>query len=62
MLHGMELAHTMLRVRDLDRSLAFYTGFLGLEEVRRSRIVARPAPRHRGPREAQVVIESGPGA
>lgn len=34
----MRLAHTMLRVRDLERSLAFYTGFLGLEEVRRSRI------------------------
>ena len=25
----------MLRVTDLDRSLAFYTGFLGLREVRR---------------------------
>ena len=29
------LYHTMIRVRDLDTSLAFYTGFLGLEEVRR---------------------------
>ncbi len=28
----------MLRVRDLERSLSFYTGFLGLREVRRSRI------------------------
>lgn len=28
----------MLRVRDLERALAFYTGFLGLEEVRRSKI------------------------
>ena len=34
----MRLAHTMLRVRDLDRSLAFYTGFLGLHEVRRHSI------------------------
>lgn len=34
----MKLAHTMLRVRDLERSLAFYTGFLGLEETRRSKI------------------------
>lgn len=28
----------MLRVRDLERALAFYTGFLGLQEVRRSTI------------------------
>lgn len=34
----MRLAHTMLRVRDLERSLAFYTGFLGLKEVRRHAI------------------------
>ncbi|MDA0373744.1 MAG: VOC family protein [Planctomycetota bacterium] len=34
----MHLAHTMLRVRDLDASIAFYTGFLGLREVRRSPI------------------------
>ncbi len=32
------LAHTMIRVRDLDRSLDFYSGFLGLQEVRRSNI------------------------
>jgi len=31
----MRLAHTMLRVRDLERSLSFYTGFLGLRETRR---------------------------
>ncbi|MEZ5988621.1 MAG: VOC family protein [Planctomycetota bacterium] len=31
----MKLYHTMIRVRDLARSLAFYQGFLGLEEVRR---------------------------
>lgn len=34
----MKLAHTMIRVRDLDETLAFYTGFLGLEEVRRHAI------------------------
>ena len=34
----MRLAHTMIRVKDLDASLAFYTGFLGLREVRRDTI------------------------
>jgi lactoylglutathione lyase len=34
----MHLAHTMIRVKDLDATLAFYTGFLGLREVRRSAI------------------------
>ena len=34
----MKLAHTMIRVKDLDETLAFYTEFLGLEEVRRSKI------------------------
>lgn len=32
----MELAHTMLRIRDIDASLEFYCGFLGLHEVRRN--------------------------
>jgi len=31
----MKLAHTMIRVRDLERSIAFYRDFLGLREVRR---------------------------
>ncbi len=31
----MKLAHTMIRVKDLDATLAFYTDFLGLQEVRR---------------------------
>ena len=31
----MKLAHTMIRVRDLDRSVDFYTNFMGLREVRR---------------------------
>ena len=34
----MQLAHTMIRIRDLERSLEFYCGFLGLKEVRRSPI------------------------
>ncbi len=31
----MKLYHSMIRVRDLDRSLAFYEEFLGLSEKRR---------------------------
>ena len=31
----MRLYHTMIRVKDLEATLAFYTGFLRLEEVRR---------------------------
>jgi lactoylglutathione lyase len=31
----MRYLHTMVRVSDLDRSLAFYCGNLGLEEIRR---------------------------
>ncbi|MFQ5749826.1 MAG: VOC family protein, partial [Planctomycetota bacterium] len=34
----MRLAHTMLRVRNLEDSLAFYCGFLGLEEAGRKEI------------------------
>ena len=30
----MRMAHTMIRVKDLDETLAFYTGFLGLQQVR----------------------------
>lgn len=30
------LLHTMLRVQDLDRSVAFYTGLMGMTELRRS--------------------------
>ncbi|HUD42906.1 MAG TPA: VOC family protein [Dokdonella sp.] len=32
----MRFLHSMLRVRDLDRSLEFYCGALGLVEVRRT--------------------------
>ena len=31
----MKLAHTMIRIRNLEASLEFYCGFLGLQEVRR---------------------------
>ncbi len=31
----MKLAHTMIRVKDLEETLEFYTDFLGLREVRR---------------------------
>lgn len=31
----MRILHTMLRVGDLDRSLAFYTGVLGMRQLRR---------------------------
>lgn len=34
----MKLAHTMIRVKDLDATLEFYTSFLGLREVRRKPI------------------------
>lgn len=34
----MKLAHTMIRVKDLERTLDFYTGFIGLREVRRKEI------------------------
>ena len=34
----MKLAHTMIRVKDLDASIQFYSGFLGLTEVRRGTI------------------------
>jgi lactoylglutathione lyase len=34
----MKLNHTMIRVKDLDESLPFYTDFLGLKEIKRSAI------------------------
>ena len=34
----MKLLHTMLRVKDLDQSLEFYLGFIGLRELRRKEI------------------------
>lgn len=32
------LLHTMLRVKDLDASVAFYTGLLGMKELRRNEV------------------------
>lgn len=34
----MRMAHTMIRVKDLDETLDFYTNFLGLKEVREHKI------------------------
>ena len=34
----MRLLHTMIRVRDLEAALAFYTGFIGLRETKRKPI------------------------
>jgi lactoylglutathione lyase len=56
----MKYLHTMVRVRDLDRSLAFYCAALGLREVRRSEheqgrftLIFLAAP---GDEEAQVEL------
>jgi lactoylglutathione lyase len=54
------LLHTMIRVRDLDQSLQFYTGLLGMEMVRR-----KDFPEGRftlafvgyGPEDEQTVVE-----
>jgi lactoylglutathione lyase len=42
----MRILHTMLRVGDLERSLAFYTGVLGMKLLRR-RATARSRKRPR---------------
>ena len=34
----MKLAHTMIRVKDLEATLDFYVNFVGLEELRRKPI------------------------
>jgi len=36
----MRYLHTMVRVRDLDESLKFYTDILGLKEIRRKEVPA----------------------
>ena len=57
---GFRMLHTMLRVNDLDRSLAFYTGDLGMQLLRK-----RDYPDGKftlafvgyGPEESHAVIE-----
>ena len=39
-MNNARFLHTMLRVRDLDRSVAFYTGLLGMKELRRNEVAA----------------------
>jgi lactoylglutathione lyase len=54
------LLHTMLRVRDLDASVKFYTGLLGMTELRRREV---PEGRYTlaflgyGPEETNTLIE-----
>ena len=36
----MKLAHTMIRVKDLEATLEFYTNFIGLREIRRKAVEA----------------------
>jgi len=33
-IHAMKYLHTMVRITDINKSLAFYRDFLGLEVVR----------------------------
>lgn len=62
----MRYLHTMVRVSDLEKSLAFYCGELGLEEVRRMDnpagrftlvFLAAPADRDRAKQERAPLIE-----
>jgi lactoylglutathione lyase len=52
--------HTMIRVRDLDQSVAFYTGPLGMKELRRNEV---PGGRYTlafvgyGDEKSQAVVE-----
>lgn len=41
MTDGMRIRHTMIRVADLERSVAFYTKMLGMTEMRRRESAAR---------------------
>ena len=62
----MRYLHTMVRVTDLDASLGFYCGLLGLEEVRRMEneagrytlvFLAAPADRARSAAERSPEVE-----
>jgi len=54
------MLHTMIRVRDLDRSVGFYTGPLGMKELRRNEV---PGGRYTlafvgyGDEKSQAVVE-----
>jgi lactoylglutathione lyase len=54
------MLHTMIRVRDLDRSVGFYTGPLGMTELRRNEV---PGGRYTlafvgyGDEKSQAVVE-----
>lgn len=62
----MEYLHTMVRVFDLDASLRFYCGLLGLEEVSRTEnekgrftlvFLAAPGDRDRAERQKAPMVE-----
>ena len=53
----MRYLHTMVRIRDIDESLAFYCGTFGLEEVRRMIIAGLgigPLPVHVAQRDVDT--------
>src|SRR5215475_14033074 len=47
-----KLLHTRYRINDLERTVKFYVGVLGLEEVRR----------HKSPRGSELVFLKAPGS
>jgi len=53
----MRLAHTMIRVRDLERSLNFYCGFLGLHETHRQELGAAATLVYLGDESESYLIE-----
>ena len=53
----MRLAHTMIRVKDLDATLDFYVNFLGLSELRRKPIGDEATLVFLGDNEQDYVIE-----
>lgn len=53
----MKLAHTMIRVRDLQRSIDFYSDFLGLTETRRVQLGDAATLVYLGDGESEYLIE-----
>ena len=53
----MRLAHTMIRVKDLDATLDFYVNFLGLNELRRKPIGDEATLVFLGDNNGEYVIE-----